>query len=71
MLLECGTSSYRPFGLSGRLMPRLGGEKRCIPFLSMVPAHAPGLAISQIRRVFGLATSALQRFGAKGDPLWV
>lgn len=71
MLLECGTSSYRPFGLSGRLTPRLGGKKCSIPFLSMVPAHAPGLAISQIRRVFGLATSALLGVGAKGDPLWV
>lgn len=71
MLLECGTSSYRPFGLSGRLMPRLGGTVCSIPFLSMVPAHAPGLAISQIRRFFGLATSALQRVGAKGAPLWV
>jgi hypothetical protein len=71
MLLECGTSSYRPFGLSGRLTPRLGGQVRSIPFFLTVPALAPGLAISQIRRVFGLASSALSGFGAKGDPLWV
>jgi hypothetical protein len=71
MLLECCSSSYRPFGLSGRLMLCPGGENSGIPFLSMVPAHAPGLAISQICRVFALATSALQGFGTKGDPLWV
>lgn len=71
MLLECCTSSYRPFGLSGRLMPRLGGENGGIPFFFTVPALAPGLAISQIRRFFALAARAWQRFGAKGDPQWV
>ncbi len=71
MNLEWCTSSYRPFGLSVRLTPRLGGQVCTIPFFFPVPAHAPGLAISQIRRFFGLATKALQRFGAKGDPLWV
>ena len=71
MLLECGFPSYRSFGLSDRLTPRLGGQVRCIPFFFTVPAQAPGLAISQIRRMSGLVANAMSVFGAKGDPLWV
>ena len=71
MFLECRISSYRPFGLSGRLTPRLGGQVCGIPFFSNVPAHAPGLAISQIRRISGPVTKAWQVFGAKGAPQWV
>lgn len=71
MTLECGTSSYRPFGLSGRLTPRLGGQVCSIPFLLPVPAHAPGLAISQIHRALCLISKAWQTVGSKGDPQWV
>lgn len=71
MLLEWCTSSYRSFGLSGRSMPRLGGQGCSIPFFFNVPAHAPGLAISQIRCLSGPAARAWQGADAKGDPLWV
>ena len=71
MLLEWCTSSYRPFGLSGRSMPRLGGQGCSIPFFFNVPAHAPGLAISQIRRLSGPVARAGQGADAKGDPQWV
>ena len=71
MNLECGTSSYRPFGLSGRSTPRLGGQVCCIPFFSTVPALAPGLVVSQILCAVIVALRGAEGRGVKGDPSWV
>lgn len=71
MYLECCSPTYRPFGLSGRLMPRLGGQVCDIPFFSTVPANVPGLVVSQILRRFCLGFEAFQTLRSKGDPLWV
>lgn len=70
MLLECRSFTYRPFGLSGRSMPRLGRRLSNIPFFFMVPALAPGLAVSQILRAVAVLRDGEGR-GAKGDPQWV
>jgi len=41
-----------------------------IPFFSLVPALAPGLAVSQILRAVAVFNDG-ERRGAKGDPQWV
>jgi hypothetical protein len=70
MLLECCPCTYRPFGLSGRSTPRLGGVTSSIPFFFLVPALASGLTVSQILRP--LSPSRYAEPGAvKGDPSWV
>ena len=71
MYLECRSPTYRPFGLSGRFLPRLGGLVSDIPFFSTVPANVPGLVVSQILRGFCKGVDAFQTLRSKGDPLWV